>query len=201
MLRNLWLLAALSLTGWLTPLAAAQEASTTALGMRAEEGVYVVAYITDDGARRSMEDQLVADLAARRIIAHKSYPELPDLRAIDGKGLLSAARAKRVAAVVVVSPVAADENKRIDSPLRRSAEPDPEAFYEYTQWAEANLDLGGPVFAEVNAFAIIRNEAVLAWSGTAWSFEADGAGGAIRDISEEVADELVKIRNVVRAPD
>jgi hypothetical protein len=148
-----------------------------------------------------MEDQLVADLAERNIVAHKSYRQLPDLRDITGKALVAAARGERAAALVLLSPVAADENKRLDSPLRRSPEADPEAFYEYTRWAEANIDPSGPVFAEVNAFAIIGNEPVLAWSGTAWSFEADGAGGAVREISQEVADELVKIRNMVRAPD
>lgn len=196
MYRKLLVLACFSLIGSVVP---ADETARDKMAL--EEGAYVVAYITDDAARRTMEDQLIADLAARQITAHKSYDELPDLRAIDGQVLLRAAKAKRVAAVVVVSPVAADENKRLDSPLRRSDNPDPEAFFEYTRWAEANLDLTGPVFAEVNAFAIIRNEAVLAWSGTAWSLDADGEGGAIRDISKEVADELLKIRNVVRTPD
>ncbi|MCZ6854627.1 MAG: hypothetical protein O7G86_11980 [Gammaproteobacteria bacterium] len=51
----------------------------------------------------------------------------------------------------------------------------------------------------MNLFFLDGQKTRLAWSGTTWSFEADGAGKAIRDISETVANELKKIRDRIRS--
>jgi hypothetical protein len=73
------------------------------------------------------------------------------------------------------------------------------AFYEYAKAVEESYVPGREVFAEVNLFVIDGAGAQLAWSETTWSFDADGAGGAIRGISESVADQLQKVRKAYRA--
>lgn len=164
------------------------------------EGVYVLAYSTNIEIRRAMEDQLVADLNERAMVAYASYPDLPDISSTTRDGVLAAANAKRTVAVVIINQVVPGEDGVIDNPLRVSPEhPDLQAFYEYTKNVEENYDANREAFAEVNAFWIDGEKTRLAWSGTTWSFQADGAGGAIEGISETVATELRKIRDEFRS--
>ncbi|MCZ6710645.1 MAG: hypothetical protein O7B25_09800, partial [Gammaproteobacteria bacterium] len=55
------------------------------------------------------------------------------------------------------------------------------------------------VFAEVNLFILDGEAANLYWSGTTWSFHADGEGTAIRGISETIADQLQQVRDSARS--
>ncbi|MCZ6855539.1 MAG: hypothetical protein O7G86_16640 [Gammaproteobacteria bacterium] len=162
-------------------------------------GAYIIGYTTDSGIRRAMEDQLVQDLEDRQMIAYPSYPDLPDIRLATRKNVLSAALAKKTVAVVVINQVVAGEDGVIDNPIRISPHhPDLRAFYDYTRTLEDNPEPDGEVFAEVNAFLIDGDKTRLVWSGTTWSFQADGAGGAISGISETIASEMGKIRDKMR---
>ena len=164
------------------------------------EGVYVLGYTTNVDIRRAMEDQLVQDLNARDIVAYASHHDLPDIGTTTREGVLAAANAKRTIAVIVINQVVPGEDGVIDNPLRVSPlHPDLQTFYEHTKTVEENYDADREVFAEVNAFLIDGQKTRLAWSGTTWSFVADGAGGAIRGISETVATELRKIRDEFRS--
>ena len=131
------------------------------------------------------------------MIAYVSHTDLPDIRATTRKSVLAAANAKRTVAVVVINQVAADGRGVIKGVPPKHL--DFEAFYNYTKSVEQNYDPGQEVFAEVNAFLIDGEKARLVWSGTTWSFQADGAGSAIRGISETVANELRKVREQIRS--
>ena len=164
------------------------------------EGVYVLAYSTNGEIRRAMEDQLVADLNEQAMVAYASYRDLPDIASTTRDSVLAAANAKHTVAVIVINQVVPGEDGVIDNPLRVSPlHPDLQAFYAHTKNVEDNYDADREVFAEVNAFWIDGEKTRLAWSGTTWSFQADGAGGAIRGISETVATELRKIRDEFRS--
>ncbi len=163
-------------------------------------GAYIIGYTTDAGIRRAMEGQLVQDLKDREMIAYPSYPDLPDIRLTTRENVLAAAHAKKTVAVVVINQVVAGEDGVIDNPIRISPDhPDLKAFYDYTRTLEENLERNGEVFAEVNAFLIDGDKTRLFWSGTTWSFHADGKGGAIRGISETIANEMAKIRDAMRS--
>ncbi len=162
-------------------------------------GVYIIGYTTDVRIRRAMEDQLVRDLKDREMIAYPSYPDLPDIQMTTRKNVLAAAHAKKTVAVVVINQVVAGEEGVIDNPIRISPDhPDLQAFYDYTRTLEENQEPDGEVFAEVNAFLIDGDKTRLIWTGTTWSFHADGAGGAISGISETIANEMRKIRDEMR---
>ena len=164
------------------------------------EGVYVLAYTTNVDVRRAMEDQLVQDLAAKAMVAYASYRDLPSIQSTTRDGVLAAANAKHAVAVIVINQVVPGEDGVIENPLRVSPlHPDLHAFYEHTRSVEENYDAGREAFAEVNAFLIDGQKTRLAWSGTTWSFEADGAGGGISGISETIADELRKVRDEFRS--
>jgi hypothetical protein len=166
----------------------------------APEGGYVVAYITSPDTRRTMEDQLVADLRARGMTAHVSYPDIPDIAKATGFKVLARAQAKHAASVLLINQVVPDERGLINNPVRSMPNySDLSAFYEYAKDVEGDYVPGREVFAEVNLFVIDGDSAQLAWSEMTWSFAADGAGGAIRGISASVADQLEKIRNAYRA--
>ncbi len=163
-------------------------------------GVYIIGYTTNIDIRRAMEDQLVRDLEDRQMIAYPSYPDLPDIRSTTRENVLAAAHAKKTVAVVVINQVVPGEDGVIDNPIRISPDhPDLKAFYNYTRTLDENREPVGEVFAEVNAFLIDGDKTRLFWSGTTWSFHADGAGGAISGISETIANEMSKIRDEMRS--
>ncbi len=164
-------------------------------------GVYVLGYTTDESVRRAIEDRLVEDIRARDMIAYASHLDLPEIPATTRRSLLDAANKRNALAVLVVNQVVADEEGVIDNPLRVTTKhPDLAAFYEYTASIERDFDPAEPVFAEVNAFLIEGDRGRLIWSGTTWSFNADGEGGAISGMSTNIADELGEIRDALLKP-
>ncbi|MEM7692447.1 MAG: hypothetical protein AAF194_08425, partial [Pseudomonadota bacterium] len=52
---------------------------------------------------------------------------------------------------------------------------------------------------DLPSFDLIDRQAVLVWSGTTWSFEGDGKGGAISGISTTIADELGRLKRAFPA--
>ncbi len=164
-------------------------------------GVYVLGYTTNEGIRRAIENQLVEDIRGRDMTAFASYVDLPVIAGTTRDSVLDAANKHNMLAVLVVNQVEAGEDGVIDNPLRVTPEhPDLNAFYEYTRSVERNFDPGKVVFAEVNAFLIEGERGRLVWSGTTWSFNADGKGGAISGMSDNVAAELSEIRDALLKP-
>ena len=162
-------------------------------------GLYVLGYTTDENIRRAIEDQLVADIQSRDMQAYPSYVELPVLLETTREGLLAAANAKNALSVLVVNQVMPGKDGVIQNPLRVTPEhPDLASFYEYTKSVERNFNPRSEVFAEVNAFLIQGDTARLIWSGTTWSFDADGKGGAISGMSGNIATELSEIRDALQ---
>ena len=164
-------------------------------------GVYVLGYTTDESVRRGIENRLIEDIQARDMTAYASHVDLPEISATTRRNVLDAADRRNALAVLVVNQVVADEEGVINNPLRVSPEhPDLAAFYEYAASIERNFDPAKVVFAEVNAFLIEGDRGRLVWSGTVWSFNADGEGGAISGLSSNVADELGAIRDALLKP-
>jgi hypothetical protein len=163
-------------------------------------GLYVLGYTASEEVRQRVEQQLVADVEARGMTAWPSHVDLPVLRQTSRSTVLNAANAKQALAVLVVNQVVPGEGGLIENPLRISPEhPDLAAFYEYTKSVEREFDPNKEVFAEVNAFLIEGDRGRLVWSGTTWSFDADGKGGAIGGMSTNIADELEDIRRALLA--
>lgn len=182
---------------WLTACVTRTDVIQTDLTRNA--GAYVIGYSTVPEIRQSFEDQLVQDLKEREIVAYASYTDLPDIQATTRNSVLAAAHAKKTVAVVVINQVVAGEDGVVENPLRISPDhPDLQAFYDHTRSLEKNFEPDREVFAEVNAFFIDGDKTRLFWSGTTWSFQADGAGGAIGGISETIANEMRKIRDEMR---
>lgn len=165
-------------------------------------GVYVVGFTPDPAIRTAMEEQLVADLRAREAIAYPSHVDIPDITASNRDELIASARARSVIGIIVINQATADASDSVvQNPQRVSpAHPDVKAFYRYSKrQQQAALDPSQRVFAEVNLFILDGDLANLFWSGTTWSFHADGQGGAIRGISETIADQLQQVRDTTRA--
>jgi hypothetical protein len=165
------------------------------------EGAYVVGYTPDPAIRTAIEEQLVADLRARDMIAYPSHVDIPDIAASSRKELIASANERAVIGVIVVNQVAADASDSIvQDPQRVSpTHPDLQAFYAYSKDREQTFDPDQRVFAEVNLFILDGDIANLFWSGTTWSFSADGQGSAIRSISEMIADQLQQVRDTSRS--
>lgn len=177
----------------------ASKTEVTSYDFSQRAGVYVVGYSANEEVRRGIEDQLIADLQSREMVAFASYADFPNLPVMSRRLLLDAANAKQAMAVMVVNQVVPGQDGVIDNPVRITPEhPDLAAFYEYTKSVEQNFDPNKEVFAEVNAFLIEGDHTKLVWSGTTWSFDADGEGGAISGISTNIADELGEIRDALK---
>lgn len=161
------------------------------------QGAYILGYSADRDIRTRFEDQLVADLAARDIQAWPSYPDIPDATATDRETVLAAANARQAMFVVLAEQVPPGEQavSQTKRPERITHEhPDLKEFYEHTREDAGNYDPSQEVFVEVSAYLVQDDRAKLFWSGTTWSFEADGEGTAIRDISTTIADAIARAR-------
>jgi hypothetical protein len=168
-------------------------------------GLYILGYTLDANLRRRMEDTLVEDLQEHDLIGYVSYIDLPDPLATDRQQVIAAANAKDAIGVLVINEVVPGEDELIENPNRISPEhPDLKAFYDYTKSvaqprdSSQPSDSSQPAFAEANAFVLQGDSAKLVWSGTTWSFRADGKGSAIPDVSKQIADELLKAGNALR---
>ncbi len=166
------------------------------------EGALIVGYAADRAIRVAIEDQLVGDLTARNMVAYPSHPDIADITASNRDQLIALARAKKAVSVLVINQVASDASDSVvQNPERVSPNhPDLQAFYHYTEAHQpAAPQVGQSVLAEVNLFVLDGDKANLFWSGTTWSFQADGKGTALRDISALVADQLQQLRTNARS--
>jgi hypothetical protein len=163
-----------------------------------QAGVYVVGYTTDAAARTALEDQLVTDLESREMVAWPSHADLATLETRDAADVIAAADRHDAAAVILINQVAADaSDSLVKDPQRITPlHPDLRTFFQESRDEMVdNHAAAQPVFAEVNLFLIDGKATRLYWSGTTWSFHADGQGTAVRGISEVIADQLRDARD------
>ena len=170
----------------------------TSIDLTERQGVYVVAYVDDERVRASLERQLAEDLAGHGIESYPSIEDIADIIASTADGVLSAADQHRAAALLVLNPVNRDGSGSVVVDPRRISpvHPDLQAMYQYSRrHAEVVYDPEREAILEVNLFAVSGgSRGELFWSGTAWSFEADGTGAAVRDLSGQIAGEMAKAR-------
>lgn len=165
-------------------------------------GIYVVGFAQNPAVRTAMENQLVNDLTSRDILAFASHSDIPDITLSSRSQLLSMANAKQAIGILVVNQAAADASDSVvQNPQRVSPKhADLRAFYDYTKANQAEpIQPDQRVFAEVNLFILDGDLANLFWSGTTWSFHADGEGTALRGISELIANQLQEVGRSARA--
>ena len=185
----------------LVPIAGCTQTNVFETDLTRQRGVYIVGYTPDKQIRVLFENQLRDDLAVKNIIGYPSHNDIEDITSSDAELVLKMVNAHKNVAVVVINQVTLENSTSIiKNPNRISPDhPDLRAFYEHTkEQAKRTHNTTGTVFAEVNAFAVDGEKTRLVWSGTTWSFDADGAGGAITGISDMIASELVKIRDRYR---
>lgn len=164
---------------------------TKHIGPDAPRGTYILALTSDAEVRRMFEDRLAADMAERGLTAFTSYPDLPDPRNTSRDQVLAAARARNALFVLAVEEVIPGTERVVKDAGRITPEhPTLRQFLENNQPTGVDHDPKSTVFVEVSAFQIREDQAVLVWSGTTWSFQADGKGGAIDDISTTIADAI-----------
>ncbi len=110
--------------------------------------------------------------------------------------VIAEAEARKLLAVLLINQVAGDASDSIvKNPKRISPlHPTLRAFYEHSKQNISSYDQSQEVFAEVNLFVLNKGEATLIWSGTTWSFRADGKGTAIGDISATIVDQIARLR-------
>jgi hypothetical protein len=170
----------------------------TSIDLSEHRGAYVVAYLADNTVRGAMERRLVADLAAQEINAWPSLDDIVDITRSSAALVLDDAVRHGAAAVLVLNLVNHDGSGGIvANPQRNSPEhPDLQAMYQYSrEHSTIAYDPGHEAIVEVNLFiAGGDSRGELFWSGTIWSFAADGSGAAMRDVSDQVALELAKAR-------
>lgn len=167
------------------------------MDFRNTSGAYILAYTADVDIRTRFEDQLVADLAARDIKAWPSYPDIPAATATNRENVLAAANAKQAMFVILAERV--PPNGQAVAQTRRPERithkhPNLREFYEHTRPPEAPVDADGEVWVEVSAYLIQGDRAKLFWTGTSWSFAADGEDGAIADNSTTIANAIARAR-------
>lgn len=176
------------------------QTTTVTADFRKQEGVYIVAYTDDRAIRTKMEDELVKDLTRRGMIAHPSHNDIDNITNSTRQEVIDNVKTKKLLAILVINQVARDGSNSIVDNSRRISPTHPtlQAFYEHTKLAATGYPENQEVFTEVNLFILDRGEAKHYWSGTTWSFRADGKGTAIRDISDLIAKQLAQLRRKYR---
>ena len=181
-------------------LASCSETTILRVDFTQQRGAYVVAYTEDLVIRIRMEDQLVADLIERDMIAYVSYEDITDIVERTPQEIIDTAMQKSALGIIVINQVAADASDSIfQNPDRVSPlHPTLQEFYANSrELAGESYSEDREAFAEVNLFVLDNGEAKLFWSGTTWSFHVDNQGGAIREISNIIADQLVELREQI----
>jgi hypothetical protein len=168
-------------------------------------GGLVVAYDGREEIRIALEDQLVADLTGRGLVAFASHADLPDIRDRSPDEVIHAAHARRVAAVLVVREVLPGEApEEGGSAARTTPEPSdlPTYLARVRSAAPGTVARRPPadqeVLVEVNLFLLQGAQAQRFWSGVAITGAADGSGAGLRDLSGQIADALARAQRELR---
>ena len=196
-MKNLILISLLFLTGCNVQ----PTVTTVTADFRNQRGIYIVAYTPVRNIRKAMEDELAKNLALKTMVAVPSYDDFYDITTSTPQEVISKAKAQKLLAVLVINQVESDGSQGIVKNPRRisPAHPTLQAFYEHSKSQAENVyQQDQEVFAEVNLFILDKDEAKLYWSGTTWTFQADGKGRAIRDFGDTIAKQIATLRNRYR---
>lgn len=182
--------------------ACATQTQVRSIDLSERRGAYLIVYVPDPVLRRDAENQLVADLADRGILAFASHRDVEDITRSSPSRVRAAAMATGAAFVLLVNPVERDgSGALVDNPRRVSPEhPDLQAFYAYSRERQPPQTIGDEVIIEVNLFVLGGERTNLLWSGTAWSFEADGKGRAVPGLSQQIADAMAQAKAELLGP-
>lgn len=163
------------------------------------EGLYVVAYTDDMRVRIRMEEQLVTDLATYGIVAVPSFLDFDNITEAPHQRVINTATEKKLLGIIVLNEVAADGSGSIvQNPNRVSPlHPTLQNYYEYSKSVVTEPISNSEAFAEVNLFALNEGAATLYWYGTTWAFNVDNQGGAIRNISFTISEQLADLKKKV----
>lgn len=163
-----------------------------------QQGVYVVGFTQQDDIRTNLEDQLVHDLTAKNIVARASHTDISDITRSSREDIIKQTNARKLLAVLLINQVTADASDSVVADPKRISptHPDLQAFYEHANTQRPQPSRNNQrVFAEINLFIVDGEQANLFWSGTTWSVNADGRGGAIKDVSQVVVEQLAAVRS------
>lgn len=168
---------------------------TKHIGPNAPRGTFIFTLTADNEVRQMFEDRLVADMQERGLTAFASYADLPDALGASRDSVLAAAKARNALFILAVEEVPEGAEGRVAGEGRITrAHPTLQDFFNKNPPPEQEYAAKSAVWVEVSAFQIRETQAVLVWSGAAWSFQADGQGGAIPGISATIADAIATER-------
>lgn len=170
------------------------QAPVRRIDLTERQGLYVVAYVEDAAVRGDIERQLVADLIDQGIRAYPSAEDFEHITSTTAERVFTAADRRRAVAVLVLDPVNRDGTGSIVADPRRisPAHPDLQALYDYSRSNRQAYDPTKEAVVEANLFTMDGGE--LFWSGTAWSFAADGTGAALRELSGQISEQIAEAR-------
>ncbi len=168
-------------------------------------GGLVVAYDGRDEVRTALEDQLVADLTGRGLVAFASHADLADILGRSPDEVIHAANARRAAAVLVVRevrPSGAPDEGGAPAPTRPESPDLPTYLARVRSEAPETVAPGPPAsqeaLVEVNLFLLQGAQAQRFWSGVAITGAADGSGAGLRDLSGQIAEALARAQRELR---
>ncbi len=172
----------------------ASQPQVKSIDLTEREGIYVLAYVEDESARAHIERQVVDDLTARGMRAYPSVDDFDDIASTTAERVFTAADRRRAVAVLVLDPVNRNNTGSVVGNPRRISptQPNLQALYDYSRSRMQTYDPTKEAIVEANLFVADGGE--LFWSGTAWSFAADGSGTALRELSGQITDALADAR-------
>ena len=163
-----------------------------------QSGIYVVGYTHDLERRGQFERQLVGRLIEQQFKAYASIDDIPDIAASTPQQLITQAREHQAVAVLMIKPVNSTE-------IQAHAQSMPSKYqilqdlYDESKAQIEHYDPNQEAVFEVYGFILNSKEPQLFWSGTTWTFVADGMGSGINSITTILTEELVKLRDKIRS--
>jgi hypothetical protein len=154
----------------------------------------------ESAIRRNLEDEFVAQFAARGVAADPSYRYIPDDQNVDEASLRTAAQQTGADAVILARAIGRE----------RKTEYRPN-YYPYTSFGFFGPHVGATWYggygwpypysydvyaSEATLFDVPKNEIV--WTGTVRTYDPKNVGGAIKEYVETVLNALQE-RNLLRA--
>lgn len=162
-----------------------------------QSGIYVVGYTDNFKLRRTFENQLADKLRQQQFTVFVSSDEIPDITDSTPEMVIDLAISHGAVAVLTVTPINSDK-PRPDTPQMASQYRMLQDFYHESKNKVNNYNPDKEAFFEIHAFVLDSNQPTTIWSGTTWTFEADGKGGGIDSVTETLTQVLVQIRDKIR---
>ena len=179
-------------------LACTTERTVRRIDLTQQSGIYVVGYTDDNDKRHTFENRLADKLRQQDFTAFASIDDITNIINSTPEMIVDRAIGHKAVAVLMVKPVNSSDNL-----TRASAMPGKykilQDFYKESKSQVGDYDPDKEAVFEVYAFILSSDKPKLVWSGTTWTFVADGMGAGIESITEILTEELVKIRQKIRS--